>query len=65
MTERSGRDPAINPDHPDRSSQPGSGGLMPGNYEQAGGEAGRDAAEPPPAAGGAVPAPTPTREAGQ
>ncbi len=26
--------------NPDQSSQPGTGGLMPGNYEQAGGEGG-------------------------
>lgn len=32
---------AINPDHPDRASEPGTGGLMPGSYEQAGGEAGK------------------------
>ena len=36
---------AINPDHPDRASEPGTGGLMPGNYEQAGGEAGHRAGE--------------------
>jgi hypothetical protein len=31
---------AINPDHPDQRTAPGTGGLMPGSYEQAGGEAG-------------------------
>jgi hypothetical protein len=40
---------AINPDHPDRASEPGTGGLMPGSYEQAGGEAGHGAGESGPA----------------
>ena len=41
-------DVAINPDHPDRTSAPGTGGLMPGNYEQAGGEAGHAAGDSAP-----------------
>ena len=36
---------AINPDHPDRAAERGTGGLMPGNYEQAGGEGGHRAGE--------------------
>ena len=36
---------AINPDRPDRAAEPGTGGLMPGNYEQAGGEGGHRGGE--------------------
>lgn len=36
---------AIDPDRPDRAAEPGTGGLMPGNYEQAGGEGGHRAGE--------------------
>jgi len=31
--------------NPDRAAEPGTGGLMPGNYEQAGGEGGHRAGE--------------------
>ena len=40
-----GDEAAIDPDHPDRTSEPGTGGLMPGSYEQAGGEGGHRAGE--------------------
>ena len=36
---------AVNPDHPDETAEPGTGGLMPGSYEQAGGEGGHRAGE--------------------
>lgn len=36
---------AVNPDHPDQTAEPGTGGLMPGSYEQAGGEGGHRAGE--------------------
>ncbi len=49
MPEHPAPDHSINPDHPERDSERGTGGLMPGNYEQAGGEAGHGAGEGNPA----------------
>ena len=40
------RDPAINPDHPERAGGDGAGGLLPGAYEQGNGEGGASGQTP-------------------